>query len=328
MRLVERDFSDKEECPSILIANLNLASDVSTNLSKMEDVIQTAHEKGANMVLFPELTVTGYVWNDHPGNRVMELLAEGENENISSTLKRIRESLCDDGRGLEYVFFNNARKKDDLFYNSTFILNLGVDYRNEEYIYDKIFLTPIEQRFFRQGSDKRLTIDTKWGRFGFLICYDLCFVELPRRYAFKDHVDAIITMADWRSEAVREYPRMNIMSDHYYGLLWDLMNASKSAYNQVWSLGANMVGRHAVTGDYFWGGSGMWAPSGMKLVQASNITEELILVRNVDIKGQRFKERDDFNYQIDFARFYKQMQDDRSLLFVDNFGLDSVRRGW
>jgi predicted amidohydrolase len=313
MRLVERNFSDKEDCPSILIANLNLASDVKRNLSRMEEVVQTAHEKGANMVIFPELTVTGYVWNEQDGHGVKDLLEEGENGNITSTLDRIRESLCDDGRGLEYVFYNNVRKKNNEFYNSTFILSRSIDYRSEEYIYDKVFLPPIEQQYFRRGSDNRLTIDTKWGRFGFLICYDLCFVELARIYAFQDHVDAIVTMADWRSEALREYPRMNIMSDHYYGFLWDLMNASKAAYNQVWSLGVNMVGPHAVTGDYFWGGSGIWAPSGMKIVQASNITEELILIRNMDIKGQRFKERDDFNYQIDFASFYKQLKEDESV---------------
>lgn len=312
MRLIERDFSDKEECPSILIANLNMASDVSANLSRMEKVVQTAHEKGANMLIFPELSVTGYVWNEHDGHSVTELLEEGENNNITPTLRRIRESLCDDGRGLEYVFYNNARKKDGDFYNSTFILSRNIDYRLEQYIYDKIFLPPIEQKYFKQGSDRRLTIKTKWGIFGFLICYDICFVELARNYAFRDHADAIITMANWRSEAFREYPRMNINDDHYYGFLWDLMNSSKAAYNQVWSLGANMVGPHVVTGDYFWGGSGIWAPSGMKIVQASNITEELILVRNVDIRGQRYRERDDFNYQIDFARFYTHMKDEGS----------------
>ncbi len=313
MRLVERDFSEKEECPSILLANLNLASNVSANLSRMEEVVQIAHEKGANMVIFPELTVTGCVWNNHKRSGVMELFEEGENENIAPTIKRIRESLRSDGQGLEYVFYNNVRKKNGVFYNSTFILSQNIDYRDEDYIYDKVFLPPIEQQYFHQGTDKRLTIDTKWGRFGFLICYDLCFVELSKNYAFRDHVNGIITMANWRSEALREYPRMNIMSDHYYGLLWDLMNASKAAYNQIWTISANMVGRHAVTGDYFWGGSGIWAPSGMRIVQASNITEELILVRNLDIKYQWLKERDDFNYQIDFARFYKQMKEAGSI---------------
>ena len=123
MRLVERNFSDKEDCPSILIANLNLASNVSTNLSRMEEVVQTAHEKGANILIFPELTITGYVWDEPDGHGVIDLLEEGENENITSTLKRVRESLRNDGQGLEYVFYNNVRKKNGDFYNSTFILS-------------------------------------------------------------------------------------------------------------------------------------------------------------------------------------------------------------
>ncbi len=315
MRLIERDFREKENCPSVLLANVRPSADVTANLSRMEDIVQLAHEKKANMVIFPELCVTGHVWDDvddPEDRRVTNILREGENENIAKTIKRIRDSLVDDGQGLEYVFYNNARKKYGEFLNSTFVLHASIDYRREEYIYDKVFLTPIEQRFFKPGTDKRLTIQTKWGSFGFLICYDLCFVELARRYAFRDRVDAIVTMAQWRAEAVREYPRMNIMTDHYYGFLWDLMNASKSAYNQIWSLAVNTVGPHDVTGDYFWGGSGIWAPSGMSLIRSSHITPELILVRNLDVKGQRHLERDDFDYQIDFARFYKDIREDGS----------------
>ena len=312
MRLIEREFSDRPECPSILLVNQQPFPDVAKNLKVMEEVIEVAHRKGANMVIFPELCVTGYVWDqpeDPQDRQVRELLNEGENSKVSGTINRIRDSLCDGGRGLEYVFYNNVRMRNNQFLNSTFILHPGLDYTKEEFIYDKIFLTPLEERFFNQGSDRRLTIRTKWGNFGFLICYDLCFVELARRYAFYDHVDAIVTMAHWRSEAVREYPKMNVMTDHYYGFLWDIMNSSKAAYNQVWSLAANAVGPHQYAGSYFWGGSGIWAPSGMNMVQASNITAELILVHNLDIRGQLYKERDDFDYKIDFARFYKEMKE-------------------
>ena len=315
MRLIERDFSDKEECPSVLLANLRPSCDVSANLARMEEVVQLAHRKRANLVVFPELFVTGYVWDepDDPEDRTVQaLLDEGENGNTTATLNRIRDGLVTDGSGPEYVFFNNARRKDGQRYNSTFVLHPGLDYASEAFIYDKIFLTPLEQRFFRQGSDKRLTIDTKWGRFGFLVCYDLCFVELARKYAFTDHVDAIVTMAHWRSEAVREYARMNVMTDHYYGYLWDIMNSSKAAYNQVWSLAANAVGPHEKDGCYFWGGSGVWAPSGMPVVQASNITPELILVRHIDLRGQRELEQDDFDYKIDFSRFYSEIREDGS----------------
>ena len=307
-RIVERVFSEDESSPTVLIANIYGDPDVDRNMKKLEAIIEIAHRKRVNIVIFPELSVTGYIWKASDPAPVWDLLAEGENSRIGSWLKNIRDSLTEGEGGLEYIFYSNVREKEQRYYNCTFILNPSIDYRQEEYIYAKVFLTPSERTYFSQGTDKRLSIDTRWGRFGFLICYDLCFVELPRQYAFVDGVDAIVTMAAWHSQAIREYERMNTRTDHYYGFLWDLMNASKAAYNQVWSLGSNWVGRHLKSREYFWGGSGLWAPSGMKLLQSSNINEELLIIRNVDIKGQRDRERDDFNYRIDFQEFYRHMK--------------------
>ena len=307
-RIVERFFSEYDGCPSFLIANIRGTPNVENNLKKMEEIIQIAHEKEVNVVIFPELSVTGYVWNAENSDDVFDLLHEGENNRISPRLNNIRDSLTEGSGGLEYIFYGNTRLKDGNFYNSTFILNPGMNCCDEQYIYDKVFLPPNEKRFFSQGADRRLSIDTKWGRFGFLVCYDLCFVELARLYAFVDEVDAIITMAAWHSEAVRDYPHMNVRTDHYYGFIWDLMNASKAAYNQIWSLGANWVGVHEKSKEYFWGGSGIWAPSGMKLLGASNIKEELLIIRNVNIKRQRAMEQDDFNYRIEFESFYRHIE--------------------
>ncbi|OWZ83423.1 carbon-nitrogen hydrolase family protein [Natranaerobius trueperi] len=311
-RIVERTFSKDENCPNVLLANINLASDIERNLNKMEEIIQIAHDKNVNILIFPELCVTGYVWETENEKEVFDHLMRGENSQIASWIKNVRDSLHDDRLGLEYIFYNNVRSQDDKLFNSTFILNANIDPNDEKYIYTKIFLPPIEQRYFHRGSDKRLIIDTKWGRFGFLICYDLNFVELARKYAIDNDVDAIITMADWRSEASREYPEMNIKTDHYYGFLWNLMNSSKAAYNQIFSLAANAVGRHEISDVYFWGGSGVWAPSGMQLLQASNINEELLLIYNLDIRGQKYKEQDDFNYSIDFQKFYYGIDDQGS----------------
>ncbi len=307
-RIVERFYSDSDWCPSFLLANIHGSTSVEQNLNKMEEIIQIAHEKEVNVVIFPELSVTGYVWQAPDPADVFELLHEGENDHINPRLKNIRDSLTEGSGGLEYIFYGNTRLKGDKFYNSTFILNPGMECCDEKYIYDKVFLPPNEKRFFSQGTDKRLSIDTKWGRFGFLVCYDLCFVELARLYAFIDEVDAIITMAAWHSEAVRDYPHMNVRTDHYYGFIWDLMNASKAAYNQIWSLGVNWVGVHEKSNEYFWGGSGVWAPSGMKLLGGSNIKEELLIIRNVNIKRQRALEQDDFNYRIDFESFYRHIE--------------------
>lgn len=317
-RIVERVFSDDESLPTIMVANIYGAPDVQRNLNKMEEIISLAHEKNVNILIFPELTVTGFVWNCNNRNEVRSLLEEGENSRISKWVNNVRDSLSTEDEGLKYVIYGNSRYRDGKLYNSTFVLNPDMDYSAEEYIYAKVFLTPVERDYFKQGTDKRLTIDTRWGRFGFMICYDLCFVELARQYAFIDGVDAIVTMAAWHSEAVREYSLMNARTDHYYGFLWDLMNGSKAAYNQVWSIGSNWVGLHEKSREYYWGGSGIWAPSGMKLLQASNINEELLIVRNLDIKGQRDKEQDDFNYRIDFEQFYRDMEHDKECIhYVD-----------
>lgn len=308
IRVVERKFCDKENRPSVLLANIHSSNNIQNNLKKMDSIIQLAHEKGVNIVVFPELCVTGYVWETEDGKEVVSHLLSGENSQLTAWINNIRDSLSTDGKGLEYVFFNNVRLKEGHFYNSTFILNAEIDHNQESLIYDKVFLPRIEEQYFSRGADKRLSIDTKWGRFGFLTCYDLCFIELAREYALTDEVDAIITLASWRSEAVREYPEMNVRTDHYYGFIWNLMNSSKAAYNQVWSLGANAVGAHDISGVHFWGGSGIWAPSGLQLIQASNIKEEIIIIWNLDIKEQKYIEKDEFNYRFDFHKVYQKLE--------------------
>ena len=317
-RIIERTFSQDESLPSFLIANIHPTTDIQDNLNKMEQIIELAHEKGVNILIFPELCISGYIWMTNNNNHVKEHLLNCENSRLTAWLNNIKDSLKSDGSGLEYIFYGNARQVNGDLYNTLFILHNQVDYNREEYLYNKIFVPKEEQRYFRRGSDKRLTIDTKYGRFGFLICYDLCFVELARRYSFTDDADAIITISCWRSEGTREYPEMNIKTDFYYGMLWELMNSSKAAYNQVWSLGANTVGTHEISGVHFWGASGLWAPSGMQLLKASSLKEELLIIRNLDIQKQKYREQDDFNYRIDFENVYREMkepQKDVKLLF-------------
>jgi predicted amidohydrolase len=100
---------------------------------------------------------------------------------------------------------------------------------------------------------------------------------------------------------------MNVRTDQYYGELWDMVMAASSAQNQVWTIAANAVGRHDVTGLDFWGGSGIWAPSGLKLIEASHIQEELVVVHNLDIRGARRYELDDFDYEFDFRQVHRRM---------------------
>ncbi len=308
-RVVERTFSEDESNPTVLLANMDTTINIKRNMQKMEQVIQIAHDREANIVIFPELCVTGYVWDARDDEEVFTHLRSGDNNLLKSWVMQIRDSLSQSDNGLEYIFYNNVRSGEEGLYNSTFVLSPEIDPFDPAFIYDKIFLPPIEYRFFQRGPDRQLVLDTKWGRFGFLICYDLTFVELARKYALQHEADAIITMAQWNSEGLREYAHMNVRTDHYYGFLWDLMNSSKAAYNQLWSLAANSVGHHAISNEYFWGGSGVWAPSGLNILQASNIHEEVLIIRNLDISGQTEREKDEYNYRLDFQQIYSDVED-------------------
>jgi predicted amidohydrolase len=128
-----------------------------------------------------------------------------------------------------------------------------------------------------------------------------------REYAISDGVDCIFQLASWRTAAMREYPSMNVRTDSYYGDLWDSVMTTASATNQVWTIACNAVGTHGVSGVEFWGGSGIWAPSGIKLIQASHTLEELLIVHNLDIKGARGDEKEEFNYAMDFREIYRPL---------------------
>jgi predicted amidohydrolase len=95
------------------------------------------------------------------------------------------------------------------------------------------------------------------------------------------------------------------------------MMASQAAAHQIWVIACNAVGRHPISGAEFWGGSGVWAPSGLPLVQASRINEELLIAHNIDIKAHREFEKDDFNYALDFSSIYRPVEGQRTFTRLD-----------
>jgi predicted amidohydrolase len=238
-----------------------------------------------------------------------EAVTENHRDWIDGKLKALLDNQ------FRMIILNNlTRGPARKFMNTTFLVtSLDFDYLAPEYSYYKVFLPGIEKRYTETGRDDRLDVQSKggFGRFGFTTCYDYLFNDLLREYAMADNVDAIIQIASWRAAALRDYPGMNVRTDLYYGELWDMVLASSSATNQVWTIACNAVGRHPVSGAAFWGGSGIWAPSGMRLIQASHFNEELLIVHNLDIRAERQVELDDFNYGIDFRAIYKPMDHGR-----------------
>ncbi len=309
-RIVERYFSHDEEQLSIGLANIQaVVPDIEANKAKMVRAIEIFKQRKVNVAIFPEFTLSGYFWDDKDACRTYmdRALIENHTEWVLDTLM----GLLDDT--LKAIVFNNIRKSPGgKYYNSTYVVSPNLRPPQSKIFYDKVFLPGIEREYTETGKDDRLVIDTRFGRFGFTTCYDILFPQLVQEYSRIDKVDVIIEVASWRAIAVRDYQGMNVGTDTYYGSLWDMMLPAIAAMNQVWVVACNAVGKHAISGAAFWGGSGLWAPSGLKLIQASNIHEELLVIHNVNIQGQRQVERDDFDYALDFDSIYRPVHGKRT----------------
>ncbi|WP_152052674.1 carbon-nitrogen hydrolase family protein [Tautonia marina] len=308
--VIERKFSEFDHFLSIGLANIAaVVPGIETNKDKIARACAIFKERGVNVAIFPEFSLSGYVWDDEQTCR--PYIEQSCMENHVDWVEQVIRPLFDET--FMAVVLNGFRhgSKGGLL-NSTFVIDRASDWFGGSNRYDKVFLPPIERRYTRTGEQDRLDLQTPWGLFGFTTCYDIMFSQLTQEYAVLDQVDAIIEVASWRSYARRDYPLMNVGTDTYYGDLWDMVLAAKAGIHQVWMIACNAVGVHGISKAKFWGGSGLWAPSGLRLIQSSRFNEELLIVHNIDIKGQRQLEIDDFNYAMDFNAIYQPIHGKRA----------------
>ena len=315
-RITERYFSNDEDLPSMGIANIHsIVPDIEANKTKMLRALEIFKEKGVNWAVFPELCLSGYFWEDE--EECWRYMDQAVIENHVHWVDDNLKPLIDDK--LRAIVFNNIRKGTGRkYFNSTYVVSEIHDFLEPGGRYDKIFLPSLERKYTETGKDDRLVVETKFGEVGFTTCYDILFSQLLVEYSKIDRVDVIIEIASWRAMAFRDYPGMNVGTDTYYGTLWDMLLPAVAATNQVWVIACNAVGRHEITGARFWGGSGLWAPSGLRLLQASHVNEELLVVHNVDICGQRKVEVDDFDYRLDFESIYRPVHGKRAFTRIDD----------
>jgi len=315
-RVTERYFSDDERLISIGIANIHaIVPDIEANKAKIVRALEIFKERKVNVAIFPEFCLSGYFWEDEKACR--KYMEQALMENHIDWIKDALRPFLD--HTFKFIVLNNIRRgRRKKYLNSTYLITEKNDLLNEEIIYDKVFIPEIERTYTDSGGDDVMILDTRWGRFGFTTCYDICFSQLVMEYAKIDHVDAIIEVASWRSHAIRDYPGMNVHTDTYYAALWDMLLPARAATNQVWIIGCNSVGQHGITGATFSGGSGIWSPSGMRLLQASRNNDELLVIHNVDIHGQREIERDHFNYSLDFSAIYQRVHGKRTFTRIED----------
>jgi predicted amidohydrolase len=240
--------------------------DVDRNLERHIYFVEKARKKKADLVVFPELSLTGYTLMD----LVADVAMDPGDHPVFKKLKAL-------SRGIDLVVGFIEEKERGIFYNSAAYLAQG----RIAHIHRKVFLPTYgmfeEARFFAQGHSFR-PFDTRFGRAGLMICRD--FLSYGASYLlFAGGADLIIVISAAPGRDLREE------GGFATSRMWELMGEAISYFSTAFVLYANRVGFE--DGKAFAGGSFIFSPKGQLLARASNIDEEMLLA---DLRPEELRE--------------------------------------
>ena len=224
--------------------------DKKENLRKIEELTLKAKEQAADLVIFPELCLTGYVVRD-------QLYELAETIPGAST-NRIEEIARKTGM---HIIFGmpelSVKTKATMFNTAVFIGPEGLvgKYRKMYLPTHSVFE---EKRYFRPGY-QIASFDTSLGSIGLCICYDLFFPEVIRLTRLKG-AQLIVSIS--ASPSVRR---------NYF----EVLTAARALENTAYLAYVNLVG--VEDGLQFWGGSRLVSPTGDILAKGKYDEEDFVL---------------------------------------------------
>jgi len=239
--------------------------DVQANLALHEQWVAEARARGAEVVVFPELSLTGYFLKDMVSTVALRRDAP--------EIARLREL----SRGIELVVGLVEESEDFRFYNACMYFSDGV----LQHVHRKVYLPTYglfdEARYLARG-DRIRCCSSALGRTAFLICEDLWHPSTVYIAAL-DGALAVICPSSSPLRGIREGSERDDNAAY-----WELLNAMYAQTFAVHVVYANRVGFEDGVG--FWGGSEIVAPNGERLAKARYYEEDL-LVADLCIKEPR-----------------------------------------
>jgi predicted amidohydrolase len=221
--------------------------DPKANLSKVRDFSSGAKEAGAHMIVFPEMTDTGY------SMRVIEKHASHWKTGFVPGLRQI-------AREVSIAIVSGVSERDgSSIYNSQVLIDAKGDvaatYR-KTHLYA---VAPVEEQTCFTPGHSFTTFKLDGLQFGFSICYDLRFPEMYRKMTTEQNAGVFVISSAW------PFPRV----EHFR-----ILALARAIENQSYMVASNRVGKDDEL--WFCGSSAIIDPRGVIIAAASADREELI----------------------------------------------------
>jgi len=241
---------------NVALAQISPAlGDLGKNLELYKKTIADAREKGAHLVVFPELSLTGYFLKDMVPDMAQRLDSE------------VMKELCHLSKGISIVVGFVEESRDFQFFNSTAYLEDG----RVAHVHRKVYLPTYgmfdEQRYFATG-DKVRAFTTKFGRMGMLICEDAWHLTCGCVLCL-DEVEHVIVISSSPGRGIAAKQKLATAET------WERLNWSYAKFFGVYVIYANRAGFE--DGVNFWGGSEIIAPGGDVVVRCPYHKEDLVV---------------------------------------------------
>ncbi len=234
-------------------------ANVDANLEKHLSYIEKAKEEKVDIIIFPELSLTGYSVKD----AVYDVAMTCDDERLQNLYRASEKiSIC---VGMVELTNNFEAKNTNLF------LENGKIVARHRKVYLPTYGVYEEKRYFTPGNRFR-AFDSQFGRFGMLICEDLWHPSSTSILAL-DGALAIFVNSAGILRGVHEKDKPENIQ------IWENLNRISAHLFTSYLIFCNRVGSE--DGLMFWGGSEIVDPHG-KLVVKSPYFEEDLIIAEID----------------------------------------------
>jgi predicted amidohydrolase len=248
---------------TLALAQVNTClGDVQANLEKHLTLAAEAQAAGADLLVFPELSLTGYVLQD-----ITSMVARRPDKDDP-----VFCSLLDVSHKLDMLVGFVDEDQRHRFYISSAYLSRG----EVVHVHHKVYLPTYglfdEGRFFAWGDAVR-AFDTRFGRAGILICEDFWHAS-PPYLLWLDGADLFLFNSASPGRGLRDEPQLE-------SARWvEHINRAYASLFTAFVAHVNRVGYE--DGLNFWGGSTVFDPNG-ELLARGPYHEEALTLCEIDL---------------------------------------------
>lgn len=204
----------------VAAAQISVINNTEKNLNKMLEYIKKAASKKVDIVCFPETALV------HSRN-----INSIKNTPIKKYVNIIKNS-CKENK-IHCIFGSNVFDKNKI-YNSAFLIN---DEGKIIYRYDKVNLWVKEKN--KSKGNKNKAIETKFGKIGIIICWDIAYPEyvkqLAKSGAWLIFCPSYIKNYGRELESYMQIPYVRAFENSAYFVSCDSANKECSQYSVICS---------------------------------------------------------------------------------------------